>query len=88
MVVQRIADLRLPYFKHFDRIPTAAPVPAAILASYVGNYESAPGRTEEEITVSGDHLTIAFPKKKEIAIPTSETEFLISILTILLNTTK
>jgi len=37
-VMERVADLRAPYFKHYDTLPSAVPLPAATLASYAGKY--------------------------------------------------
>ena len=51
------------------------PIPAATLASYVGTYEVAPGRSFT-IAVAGDHLSLTSRGTTYTAIPTSPTEFL------------
>jgi hypothetical protein len=75
-VLERVADLRLPYYKHFDKIPAAVPVPSAILASYAGKYGRTPDRPLFTITVSGDHLVANGLGREYVVIPTSATEFL------------
>jgi Domain of unknown function (DUF3471) len=75
-VMERVADLRSPYYKHYDAIPAAAPVPPDTLASYAGTYEVAPGRKVAQISVDGDHLTIVNPRGTYRAVPVSSTEFL------------
>jgi hypothetical protein len=82
LVVERCADLKLPYFQHFSELPKAFPAPAAKLAAYAGNYESATGKLMEQVKVEGDHLLFVFPKPDvlavaRVAIPVSETEFLL-----------
>ncbi|WP_263374558.1 DUF3471 domain-containing protein [Granulicella aggregans] len=74
-VMERVADLRGAYFKHYDTLPAAVPLPAATLASYAGTYEIAPGRTFT-IEVAGDHLSVTSRGQTYTAIPTSPTEFL------------
>ena len=76
-VLERVADLRLPYYKHYDTMPMAVPVPAATLASYAGTYELTADHSQRTIAVSGDHLTVASAKRTRVAIPTSATEFLL-----------
>jgi hypothetical protein len=75
-VMERVADLRSPYYKHFDSLPAAVPVSPATLASYAGAYEAAPGHPLAEITVEGDHLSIKRAKGTFVGIPTSATQFL------------
>ena len=74
-VMERVADLRGTYFKHYDKLPAAVPLPAATLTSYAGTYEVAPGRTFT-IEVFGDHLSLTSRGKTYTAIPASPTEFL------------
>ena len=73
--MERVADLRGSYFKHYETLPAAAPVPAATLASYAGTYEVAPGHTFT-IEVAGDRLSLISRGTTYTAIPTSPTEFL------------
>jgi hypothetical protein len=75
-VMERVADLRSAYFKHYDALPTAVPVPTATLATYTGKYVTGGGAQIAEIAVSGNHLTITSHRGKFVAIPTSATEFL------------
>jgi len=81
-LLERVADLRLPYFKHYDSLPKAIAVDAEILASYAGVYESKvvtdipKGRAV--VKVAGDHLEFTTEDMgDEVAIPTSATEFLV-----------
>jgi hypothetical protein len=74
-VMERVADLRAPYFKHYDTLPAAAPVDQATLASYAGKY-MAGERQLAEISVSGDHLAVLRKDQRFVAIPMSSTEFL------------
>jgi hypothetical protein len=75
-VAERVADLRFPWYKHYDTLPAAFPVPATTLASYAGIYESAPGRKLGQISVEGDHLIFTSAKRSCTAIPASVTDFL------------
>jgi hypothetical protein len=75
-VIERVADLRIAYFKHYETMPKAVSVPAEILASYAGIYDAATGKKFAQIEVSGDHLAITTPRGKYTAIPTSDTDFL------------
>jgi hypothetical protein len=75
-VMERVADLRSAYFKHYDQLPAAIPVPASTLASYAGKYVTSAGAQIADVSVSGDHLEIASRGSKYVAIPTSSTEFL------------
>ena len=75
-VAERIADLRYPWYKHYDALPAAAPVPASILSSYAGTYETAPGQKLGEVAVEGDHLIFTNAKRSFTAIPVSHTRFL------------
>ena len=76
-MLERVADLRIPYYKHYDVLPAAAAVPAATLASYAGTYERTPNARNVQITVSGDHLEVVNKRGKFVALPTSATEFLV-----------
>ncbi len=76
-VLERVADLRIPYYKHYDTLPAAAAVPAATLATYAGTYERTPAAKNVQVTVSGDHLEVVNKHGKFVAIPTSATEFLV-----------
>ena len=76
-VLERVADLREAYYKHYDLLPKAVPVPAAILASYAGSYVFVDDKSTRSVTVEGDHLVVASAKRSRIAIPTSPTDFLL-----------
>ena len=76
-VMERIADLRLPYYKHYDALPKAFAVPSETLASYAGTYEAVRGRNLAAVSVSGDHLQVSLRGRQRTAIPVSETEFLL-----------
>ena len=75
-VAERIADLRLPWYKHYDAMPAAVPVPAPTLASYAGKYKFAHDDTAEEVSVAGDHLLMKSEHGSNTLIPTSPSEFL------------
>jgi hypothetical protein len=81
-VLERVADIRLPYFKHYDSLPPAAKVDTAVLASYAGVYESQAAadfpKGQAVLKVNGDHLEFSTEDLgSEVAIPTSATEFLL-----------
>jgi hypothetical protein len=75
-VAERIADLRYPWYRHYDAMPAAFPVPSATLASYVGAYATAEGKQIGVIMLAGDHLTFQSERGDRTLIPTSATEFL------------
>ena len=75
-VMERVADLRAPYFTHYDTLPAATPVPATTLASYAGTY--AGDGKKMAISVSGDHLTLKSLTSNNAftdVIPISATQF-------------
>ena len=76
-VLERVADLRLAYYKHYDAMPKPIPVPAATLASYAGKYVFANDQSARSIKVEGDHLIVASAKRSRIAIPSSSSDFLV-----------
>jgi hypothetical protein len=79
-VIERVADLRLPYYRHITEVPKAAPVPHAVLESYVGRYTSPSGDADPvtvDVAVQGDHLTMTTRRGVSPAIPTSQTDFLV-----------
>ena len=75
-VMERVADLRSPYFKHYDVLPAPAHVDAATLASYAGHYRAGEGKPAFSISVSGDRLTITGNRETFVGIPTSSNSFL------------
>lgn len=76
-VLERVADLRLPYFKHYDAMPEPVKVAPEILASYGGSYESADRKTHAAIKLKGDRLEVATEGlEPSVGIATSATEFL------------
>ena len=74
--MERVADLRSPYFKHYDAVPASVPVAPAVLASYAGKYATPDGNPFGEITAAQDHLAVKTPFGAFSLIPTSATEFL------------
>ena len=76
-VIERVADLRYAYYKHYDALPKAVPVAAATLASYAGNYALVDDQSARSIMVEDDHLVVASAKRSRVAIPTSTTDFLV-----------
>jgi hypothetical protein len=52
LVAGRIADLRYPWYRHYDAIPSAAPLPANVLAAYAGAYTRADGKPLDMLKVS------------------------------------
>ena len=74
-VMERVADLRAAYFKHYDALPAATPVDPKTLASYAGKYVAGEQQLAE-ISVSGDHLRVLRHDQTFMAIPISSTEFL------------
>ena len=74
-VAERIADLRYPWFKHYDALPVAYPVPPAALSSYAGRY-SFSNHPGEELSVAGDHMIMMSKLGSKTLIPMSTTEFL------------
>ncbi|HEY0795448.1 MAG TPA: hypothetical protein VGD64_06680 [Acidisarcina sp.] len=76
-VLERVADLRYAYYKHYDQLPAAVAVPRATLEAYAGNYEFDDDKSQRMIAVEGDHLTVASTKHLRVAIPVSPTDFLV-----------
>lgn len=76
-VMERVADLRSPYYKHFDELPKAAALPAGLLASYTGAYGQVGGAKLVDVNVNGDHLSVVSKRHSKVAIPTSTTQFLL-----------
>jgi hypothetical protein len=75
-VLERVADLRLPYFKHYDAIPEPVAVAPATLASYVGSYDSDPRKMHTEIKLHGNRLDVTTEGfEPSVGIATSPTEF-------------
>lgn len=75
-VAERIADLRYPWYRHYDAMPPAFPVRAQTLASYAGRYEFASDHSVQVVTVAADHLLIKSAHGDRTLIPTSATDFL------------
>jgi len=74
-VIERVADLRLPYYKHLDAMPVAAAIPPSTLSAYAGHYKGS--SRDADVAVTGDHLTITTKRGPLIAIPQSQTDFLV-----------
>lgn len=75
-VLERVADLRLAYYKHYDHLPQSAAVPPATLASLAGKYQLVQNRVPITLSVEGDHLLYTSPKRTRVLVPLSATEFL------------
>jgi hypothetical protein len=76
-VMERVADLRLPYFKHYETMPEPAPVAPEVLASYAGTYETGEHKLHTEIKVDGTRLQVTTEGfEPSVGIATSPTEFL------------
>ena len=75
VVLQRIADLRSPWYPHGNAFPPAAPVSPAVLESYQGTYAARPDAVFE-VLPEGDHLGVKSNGVAGVAIPRSDTEFL------------
>jgi hypothetical protein len=76
-VLERVADLRYGYYRHYDALPKAAAVGAAVLARYAGTYAFSDNGAQRVIAVAGDHLTVTGGTKRRVAVPVSATEFLL-----------
>ncbi len=77
-VLERVADLRLPYFKHYESMPEPVAVATEVLASYAGSYDSDPRKMHTEIRLNGNRLTVATTGfESSVGIATSATEFVI-----------
>ncbi|MGA2536588.1 MAG: hypothetical protein ABSF53_11270 [Terracidiphilus sp.] len=76
-VLERVADLRAGYFKHYESLPAGVPVESSVLSSYAGKYEKAPGKPYADISVAGDRLAITTHRGNFVGIPVSATEFLV-----------
>ena len=77
LVAERIADLRIPYYRHFTTLPQPVPVPSTILASYAGRYVTDTGKADSRVTVEGDHLLVQADGAQGIGIATSQNDFLV-----------
>jgi ketosteroid isomerase-like protein len=75
-VLERVADLRAPYYKHYQSLPEPAKVPIAVLSALEGTYGAAPRKYKVTVAKSGDRLDIQTPRSDFVAIPESETSFL------------
>jgi hypothetical protein len=75
-VLERIADLRLPYYVHYDTIPTAVPVQPQILAGWAGAYRDQAGKPFATVSVMGDHLVLKTTRRTYVLQPTSANTFL------------
>ncbi len=77
-VHERIADLRLPYYRHFDAMPAAVPVPADTLASYAGTYARVEDPTHKiTIAMVSGGLQAQGAHYRFVLVPTSVTSFLV-----------
>jgi hypothetical protein len=77
LVVERIADLRIPYYKHYTALPKPVPVQPPVLASYAGDYVTSTGKPDSRIAVEGDHLLVDTGGSKGIGIATSAQDFVV-----------
>jgi hypothetical protein len=76
-VLERVADLRFPYYRHYESLPTPVFVPAKILESYAGSYQKPGSNNRVDVTVNNDRLSITLRGVISTGIPTSDTDFLV-----------
>jgi hypothetical protein len=76
-VMERVADLRAGYFKHYETLPAGVHIESSFLSSYAGKYETAPGKSYADISVAVDRLAITTHRGNFVGIPVSATEFLV-----------
>ena len=78
--IERVADLRLPFYQHLDAVPASVPVSSGLLNAYAGHYIGGPPSgttTAVDVAVTGDHLTFSGKRGPRTAIPTSDSNFLV-----------
>ena len=75
-VLERIADLRLPWYVHYDAIPAAVPVPAQTLARWAGAYHDVAGQPYATVSVAAGHLVMDTGRRSYVVVPTSADAFL------------
>ena len=72
LILERVADLRAPWYRHFTSLPS--PVSVSTLGLYVGTYEARPG-LRYQISRDVSHLVVKTSEGTGIAIPGSDTKF-------------
>jgi hypothetical protein len=75
-ILSRVADLRIPYFHHFETMPEPVRVDPGVLQTYAGSYQYE-DKPPIAISSGGDRLIVKRKDKIYQAIPTSDTEFLV-----------
>jgi hypothetical protein len=78
-ILERVADLRSPYYKHYAAVPAPVHLAQATLAKFLGTYRTPSGHTIR-LTSAGDRFAVVFsryPGSKSVGIPVSATEVLI-----------
>jgi hypothetical protein len=76
LILSRVADLRDPWYRHYDELPTAASLPASVLDSFAGQYQR-DGEPYATFIVEGDHLVIKRSEtERYIGIPVSASRIL------------
>jgi hypothetical protein len=76
IVAKRIADLRYPWYRHYDAIPAAAALPPGSLSAYAGAFVRPDGGALGVVSVAGDHLVLKTERKSWVVVPTSTADFL------------
>ena len=77
LILSRVADLRDPYFKHYEEMPAPAHLPAGVLESIAGRYQR-DGAYYGTFTVNGDHLDLQRSEtERYVGIPLSATRILL-----------
>jgi hypothetical protein len=77
-ILERVADLRAPYYKHYTVLPTPVHLAPAEFAKFLGTYRSPSGHTVR-FTSASDHFSIVFSRYpgNHVGIPISADEVLI-----------
>jgi hypothetical protein len=77
LILSRVADLRDPYYKHYEELPTPAHLPAGVLESIAGRYER-DGQYYGTFKVNGERLDLQRSEtERYVGIPMSATRILV-----------
>jgi hypothetical protein len=77
-ILERVADLRSPYYKHYTALPVPVHLAPATLAKFLGTYRTPSGHTIR-FASAGDRFAVVFSRYpgSRVGIPRSATEVLI-----------
>jgi hypothetical protein len=79
-VIERVADLRLAYYRHYTTLPTPAKLPPGALTALAGTYQF-PNRFTLTLTVNGDRFRVTTTSRAQtgtiVGIPMSPSTILI-----------